>query len=51
MLGRGPLTDAAGRPVGVIHVIPAIAACPARPESGHSAYARVYEYERAQRSF
>src|SRR5262245_41500310 len=28
----------------VIHVIPAIAACPVRPESGHSATARVYEY-------
>jgi len=35
----------------VIHVIPAIAACPVRPKSGHSADARVYEYERAQRSF
>jgi len=28
----------------VIHVIPAIAAYPVRPESGHSANARVYEY-------
>jgi hypothetical protein len=27
----------------VIHVIPAIPACPVRPESGHSANARVYE--------
>ena len=26
------------------HFIPAIAACPVRPESGHSANARVYEY-------
>ena len=28
----------------VIHVIPAIPACPVRPKSGHSANARVYEY-------
>jgi len=28
----------------VIHVFPAIPACPARPKSGHSANARVYEY-------
>jgi len=28
----------------VNRVIPAIAACPVRPKSGHSAYARVYEY-------
>jgi hypothetical protein len=28
----------------VIHVIPAIPACPVRPKSGHSAIARVYEY-------
>ena len=27
----------------VIHVIPAIPACPVRPKSGHSAKARVYE--------
>src|SRR5262249_25571285 len=38
-------------PLWVIHVIPAIAACPVRPKSGHSAKARVYEYERAHRSF
>src|SRR5215467_3250343 len=31
-------------PVWVIRVIPAIAACPVRPKSGHSATARVYEY-------
>jgi hypothetical protein len=35
----------------VAHVIPAIPACPARPKSGHSAKARIYEYERAHRSF
>src|SRR5262245_2373620 len=29
--------------LGVIHVIPAIPACPVRPKSGHSANARVYE--------
>jgi len=28
----------------VIHVIPAIPACPVHPKSGHSANARVYEY-------
>ena len=28
----------------VIHVIPAIPACPVRPKSGHSVNARVYEY-------
>jgi len=28
----------------VIHVIPAIPAFPVRPETGHSANARVYEY-------
>ena len=28
----------------VIHVIPAIPACPVHPKSGHSAKARVYEY-------
>jgi hypothetical protein len=28
----------------VIHVIPAIPACPVRPKNGHSANARVYEY-------
>jgi len=27
----------------VIHVIPAMPACPVRPKSGHSADARVYE--------
>jgi len=36
---------------GVIRVIPAIPACPVRSKSGHSANARVYEYERAHRSF
>ena len=30
--------------LGVIHVIPAIPACPVRPKSGHSANARVYKY-------
>ena len=29
--------------IGVIYVIPAIAACPVRRKSGHSANARVYE--------
>jgi len=31
-------------PVRVIHDIPAIAACPVRPKSGHSADARFYKY-------
>src|SRR6516165_4005678 len=31
-------------PLWVIHVIPAIPACPVRPKSGHSPNARVYEY-------
>jgi hypothetical protein len=31
-------------PLRVIHVIPAISACPVRPKSGHSSNARVYEY-------
>jgi hypothetical protein len=31
----------------VIHVIPAIPACPVRPKSRHSANARVYEYTQA----
>jgi len=31
-------------PLWVIHVIPAIAACPVCPKSGHSANASVYEY-------
>jgi hypothetical protein len=35
----------------IIRVIPAIAAFPVRPKTGHSTKARVYEYERAQRSF
>src|SRR5262249_11446159 len=39
---RGPLP--AKCRVWVIHVIPAIAACPVRPKSGHSANARVYEH-------
>ena len=28
----------------VIHVIPAIPACPVRPKSGHLAYARVHHF-------
>jgi hypothetical protein len=31
-------------PQWVIHVIPAIPACPVHPKSGHSANLRVYEY-------
>jgi|AmaraimetFIIA100_FD_contig_121_84425_length_1033_multi_6_in_0_out_0_2 lysophospholipid acyltransferase (LPLAT)-like uncharacterized protein len=31
-------------PLRVIHVIPAIPACPVRTKSGHSADARAYEY-------
>jgi len=38
-------------PQWVIHIIPAIPACLVRPKTGHSAKARVYEYERAHRSF
>ena len=38
-------------PLRVIHVIPAIPACSVRSESGHSAKARFYEYERAHHSF
>src|SRR5262249_57035145 len=39
------LTTMVVRPptLGVIHVIPAIPACPVRPKSGHSANACVYE--------
>jgi hypothetical protein len=31
-------------PLGIIHVIPAIAACLVRPKSGRSANVRVYAY-------
>src|SRR5215471_14063215 len=38
------LRDFNSRYVGLGHVIPAIAECPVRPKSGHSANARVCEY-------